>query len=465
MFWMVRGVNLKVLLGKVKKRAVYVIKRTAITLISALLMLAVAGTLSVYAAEDSWVSKAPMHEARSGLGVAVVNGKIYAIGGASNNGFLATNEVYDPVTNTWASEVPMPTPREVFAIASYQNKIYCIGGYVDGFSATGVNEVYNPATNTWETKTPMPTPALNLQANVVNGKIYLIGGSPNGTLNQVYDPANDTWFTKASVPTAVSSYASAVVDNKIYVITSNLNQIYDAENDSWSLGAPAPVVLASAGATTGVFAPERVYVFGADADLPFWQLTTRNFTVQSYDPKTDSWTVCASMPTGRYSASVAVVDDLLYVIGGFTTEFRTDIFTLNPIYTYSVVNQQYTPFGYGIVPLVVSVVSPENKTYAASNVSLAFTVNKPASWLGYSLDGQETVTITGNTTIAGLLNGLHNITVYANYTFGNTGASQTIQFTIAEETEPFSTTWLIASVMLVAVIGVGLMVYFKKHKH
>ena len=102
--------------------------------------------------EDSWVSKAPMHDARSGLGVAVVNGKIYAIGGASNNGFLATNEEYDPATNTWALKAPMPTPRSDFGIAVYQNKIHCIGEYADRFSATGVNEVYDPVTNTWATK-------------------------------------------------------------------------------------------------------------------------------------------------------------------------------------------------------------------------------------------------------------------------------------------------------------------------
>jgi N-acetylneuraminic acid mutarotase len=307
---------------------------------------------------------------------------------------------------------------------------------------------------------------MNLQANVVDGKIYLIGGNSNGTLNQVYDPANDTWQTKASVPTAVSSYASAVVDNKIYVVTSNLTQIYDAEKDSWSIGAPAPLpaILGSAGATTGVKAPKRVYVFGADADLPFWQLTTRSFMAQSYDPKTDSWTACASIPTGRYSASVAIVDDLVYVIGGFTTEFRTDRLTLNPIYTYSAVNQQYTPFGYGTP--VVSVVSPENKTYAANNVSLAFTLNKPAVWMGYSLDGQETVTVTGNTTLNALSNGLHNITVYAKDEFENTGVSETISFSVdvPESSEPFPTTLFIAPIASVAVVGVGLLVYFKKRK-
>ena len=189
---------------------------------------------------------------------------------------------------------------------------------------------------------------MKIQANVVDDKIYVIGGIPNETINEVYDPATDTWFIKASIPTAVSSYASAVVDNKIYVITSNLNQIYHPENDSWSNGAPppSPAVLASAAATTGAFAPERIYVFGADADLPYWQLTLRNFTTQSYDPKTDNWTACASMPTGRFDPGVAVVNDMLYVIGGFTTEFPTDEFTLNPSITYSAVNEQYMPIGY-----------------------------------------------------------------------------------------------------------------------
>lgn len=442
-------------------------KTVASIMLLALLSSAVVSALSVYAADNSWLLKAPMHEARCGLGVAGVNGKIYAIGGASS-GFLSTNEEYDPAKNTWTFKASMPTARSYFGIAVYQNKVYCIGGYIEG-GATGANEVYDPATDTWSTKASMPTPSLNLQANVVNGKIHLIGGNSNGTLNQVYDPANDTWLTGASAPTAVSSYASAVVDNKIYVITSNLTQIYDAENDSWSIGAPSPLpaILGTAGATTGVKAPKRVYVFGADADLPFWQLTTRNFAAQSYDPKADSWTVCVSTQTGRFSASVAVVDDLLYLIGGFSLEFPTDHFTLNAVYNFKAVNEQYTPFGYAAVPPVVSVVSPENKTYTANNVTLAFTLNKQASWMGYSLDGQETVAVAGNTTLTALSNGFHNITVYAKDTFENTGVSETVSFTIdvPEPSAPFTTALFVAPVASVVVVGVGLLFYFTKYKH
>lgn len=182
--------------------------------------------------EDSWASKAPMQQARGYLGVAVVNGKIYAIGGSTyhgkwpvTNGIVGTNEEYDPATDTWSFKKPMPTPRYGFATAVYQNKIYCIGG-VTGYSTstgrliTGVNEVYDPATDTWETKAPMPTARWLLQANVVNGKIYLIGGQNGGLstiVNEVYDPEIDAWTTMAPMPTAAQSHASAVVDNKIYV--------------------------------------------------------------------------------------------------------------------------------------------------------------------------------------------------------------------------------------------------------
>lgn len=239
----------------------------------------------------------------------MVKGKIYAIGGATNEGFCATTEEYDPETNIWTFKKPMPTARSAFGIAVFQDKIYCIGGYTSFASApaTGVNEVYDPSTDMWESKSPMPTPRINARANIVTGKIYVIGGIPNGTVNEVYDPATDTWATKSSAPTPVSSYASAVVNNKIYVITSNITLIYDVENDRWSYGLPPPshVILASAGATTGIFAPKRIYVFGADADTPYWQLTLRNFTTLSYDPKTNSWNVCASMPTGRFDAGVA----------------------------------------------------------------------------------------------------------------------------------------------------------------
>lgn len=93
-----------------------------------------------------------------------------------------------------------------------------------------------------------------------------------------------------------------------------------------------------------------------------------------------------------------------------------------------------------------------------------FTVNEFVSQITYSLNGQENVTITGNTTLTGLSNGVYNVTVYAWDIAGNTGASETLRFSI-EAPEPFPTTLVVASVVLVTVISVVLLVYFKKRNH
>jgi energy-converting hydrogenase Eha subunit A len=427
-----------------------------------------------------------MHEARAGLGVAVVNGKIYAIGGSTKSGFaspggkvytytstaggtqsVSINEVYDPVADTWTFKASMPTPRCSFGMAVYQDKIYCIGGETNDGYRTGVNEVYDPETDTWETKTSMPTADWALTANVVDGKIYVIGSLG---ANQVYDPLTDSWTTKTPIPYSGKShgYASAVVDNKIYYVGAwsgtwenpwnHLNQIYDPETDSWSFGAPAPsnVLYPIAGSTTGVMAPTRVYVFGTTSAVDNTALDTPGFAAQAYDPENDSWTICASIPTPRINLAVVVLNDTLYAIGGDTYAALGSILP-------SAANEQYTPFGYGTIPPVVAVVSPENKTYNSSSVSLTFVVNKSTQWVGYSLDGWDNVTATDNTTVTGLQNGLHNLTVYANDTLGNMGASETISFSVEV---PFPTTLVVtASGASVAVVGVGLLVYFKKRKH
>ena len=233
----------------------------------------VSDTIYFSIAPSFWVQQAPMPTARTSLGVAVVNGKIYVIGGFSSdqNTFLAINEEYDPSTNTWTEKAPMPTPRSGCAVVACENKIYAIGGQIaigTTDDLTNVTEVYDPATDTWSQKAPFPILRYGFSANVVEGRIYLIGGSPNGTLNQVYDPATDSWTTKAPIPTAAYVSASAVLDNKIYVI-SNLTQIYNPKTDTWSFGVPIPtnVTQAAAGATTGVAAPKAIYVIGGSTDF------------------------------------------------------------------------------------------------------------------------------------------------------------------------------------------------------
>jgi N-acetylneuraminic acid mutarotase len=295
--------------------------------------------------ENTWTEKAPMPTARCGLGAAVVNGKIYTIGGyRASIGFLNVNEEYDPVTDTWRIKSPMPTPRKNFGIAVFKNKIYVIGGQT-GEGLTSANEVYDPATDTWEVKAPMPTARIGLSANTVNGKIYAIGGllphsgdyGPYETVgtNEVYDPLNDSWSTANSLPHAVQNFPSAVLNSKIFVISGSAyitplnqmslnikfyysNQVYNPVNDAW--GSMADIVFDASGAGAAVISDE-IYVVGG-----MWSGKTSgpseihyavNF-VHVFDSSENAWREAAQMSIPRHDLAVATLNNAIYAIGGST---------------------------------------------------------------------------------------------------------------------------------------------------
>lgn len=383
--------------------------------------------------QSSWNPLTSMPTARGGLGVAVVGGNIYAIGGLSGNLPVNTNEQYDPILNTWSVEQLMPTARSNAAIAVYDGKIYVIGGAVgEGF--VGNNEVYDPSTNTWETKASMPTPRSDLSATVINDKIYLIGGkkysnsSPYFTqtnINEIYDPVNDSWTTKTSIPTAVYGYASATINGKIYIMggststqqtgsSTNANQVYDPKTDSWSSAANLPAITSygAAAATQGYLAPTRVYLVGG-----YSSGVLRSETLV-YNPYNNSWTTGLSLTSPRANLGLAVVNDVLYAIGGYDGQ--------NWLNTA----EQSNPIGYGTVPPELQITSPENITYSQTN--LTFIINRGAEWIGYSLDNHTNVTVKegSNTSLVGLSQGAHSIILYGNDSQGNMGNSTMVYFSI-----------------------------------
>jgi len=138
-------------------------------------------------------------------------------------------------------------------------------------------------------------------------------------------------------------------------------------------------------------------------------------------------------------------------------------------------------------------VSPlENATCTANDAAFGFRVTDYSlSWVSYSLDGKENVTVSsdalaqtkiglmktwgGNLSFAGLAIGSHKLTVYASNEVGYTGTSEPFYFTVAQPREtgsqhaapqPFPTTIVaVASGASLAAVATVLMVHFKKRNH
>jgi hypothetical protein len=80
-------------------------------------------------------------------------------------------------------------------------------------------------------------------------------------------------------------------------------------------------------------------------------------------------------------------------------------------------------------PPEMIILSPQNLTYYSNAVPLTFEVDQSTSWIGYSLDNESNVTITGNT-IINVGDGTHQLIAYANETSGLIGSSQIVSFAV-----------------------------------
>jgi N-acetylneuraminic acid mutarotase len=112
------------------------------------------GTVEAYdPATNTWTPRQPMLTVRQGFGVGVVDGILYTVGGSTGDdgsvppttSIVDIVEAYDPVANTWTTRAPMPTGRRFLGIGVLNGVLYAIGGRakIPG-GDTGVNEAYQP---------------------------------------------------------------------------------------------------------------------------------------------------------------------------------------------------------------------------------------------------------------------------------------------------------------------------------
>ena len=177
---------------------------------------------------DSWRILAPLKAGRGSVGVASLEGKIHAIGGRDPSGrTVTTHEVYDPATNTWKDAAPLPLARDHIALVAADGKIHAIGGRLGATTdRTGQHDIYDPQTDKWTSGPPLPTPRSGLAATVYQGLILLLGGelppSTTWSENEAFDLKSNGWRTLAPMPAGRHATGAAVLDGKVYLAGGSL---------------------------------------------------------------------------------------------------------------------------------------------------------------------------------------------------------------------------------------------------
>ncbi len=273
------------------------------------------------------------------------------------------------------------------------------------------------------------------------------------------------------MPIANGWIDAKVIDSRIYIknyipsTSSGLYDVYDPASDTWNSSVSSPQdgkllldYISNGYETTGAMSTKMIYTFNSDFSS----------NVKAYNPENDSWQNGVASSLERNGFGIALAKDIFYVVGGYSYSFLGNF---APFAT----NEKYTPFGYGtpdpsylleITPPKIAVLSPLNQTYNVSSVPLVFDSDKTTNWTGYSLDGQQNVTFSGNTNLTDISNGLHDITVYAQDTFGTIGSSNISSFIVAKpEPESFPVVPVVAVSGVAVAVVVGLIFYYRKRTH
>jgi N-acetylneuraminic acid mutarotase len=132
---------------------------------------------------SGWTLAAPLLDAVNHPGSAVLNGKIYFIGGAhhqdENTVTQKTMQVYTPETDSWQRLADMPKSVDHIssAVITLNNRILVLGGELSHNVLSNAVQMYNPETNIWTELTPLPSARSAGVAAVLNGNIYYTGGN------------------------------------------------------------------------------------------------------------------------------------------------------------------------------------------------------------------------------------------------------------------------------------------------
>lgn len=178
-----------------------------------------------------------MHYRRLGVGLAVVNRLMYAVGGFDGNDRLRTCECYHPENNEWTIIPPMKTGRSgaglcensiqvlslrfnlksfsffFVGVAALNQFIYVVGGF-DGTRQLACVERYDTEHGVWDSVASISIARSALSVTSLDGRLYAMGGFDGFnflSIVEVYDPELNLWEKGPELTTGRSGHASAVI--------------------------------------------------------------------------------------------------------------------------------------------------------------------------------------------------------------------------------------------------------------
>jgi N-acetylneuraminic acid mutarotase len=271
------------------------------------------------------VTKAPLPLPRSEMAWATtLNNRVHILGGYGEQRVdRPYHHAYDAASDKWIDGPQLPRGANHVGVAVVGGKLYAIGGFVEQ-NRKPDTLCFVMEGEAWKPIAPLPKACGAIACVELNGMLHAIGGAVGDTFETkksidwhlVYDPRIDQWSTRAPLPTGRDHTGTLTVNSVIHVIggrvdsfhtNSNLHHIYDPKDDKWKPKAPLPTARSGHGA---VLYRGQIFIMGGEG-------TNKVFGQnEGYDPTTDKWQAYAPMPTPRHGLGASGVGDFIHVAGG-----------------------------------------------------------------------------------------------------------------------------------------------------
>uniref|UniRef100_A0AAX7T3T5 BTB domain-containing protein n=1 Tax=Astatotilapia calliptera TaxID=8154 RepID=A0AAX7T3T5_ASTCA len=249
-----------------------------------------------------WIKLADMGTPCSGLGACTLFGLLYTVGG--RNLSLQTNtesnalSCYNPMTNQWSQRASLNIPRNRVGVGVVDGCVYAVGGSQGSIHHNTV-EKWDPESNRWTFVCPMSVARLGAGVAVCGGALYVVGGydgQNRWNTAEKYQPDTNTWQQLAPMNTIRSGLGEFVggYDGQSQLATM---ERYNIARNTWEQRASMQYSRSAHGVTVH---QGRIFVFGGFNQHGFLS------SVECYCPDRNEWTCVTDMPVGRSGMGVAV---------------------------------------------------------------------------------------------------------------------------------------------------------------
>ncbi|MDZ4121578.1 MAG: kelch repeat-containing protein, partial [Candidatus Cloacimonadaceae bacterium] len=325
---------------------------------------------------NAWSALTVLPEARVLPATAVVNNKLYVMGGSFNSLYWNTVYIYDLLTNQWLTPgAAMPATLAWHKAVSYQNRyIYIAGGInaVTGGVYQSAVHVYDTVTNTWTTATSMPAGRFGGAFAITgNSLVYTAGVDAAGYLtNTIYvgtisaNPAVIDWITARSSYPGISNAGSGPMVNLAALEASHQKGDYRLAD------YPAGGMYRFDGGTWG----DNSIIVAGGSNTGDW-IPTNPSPAYRYNPTTDTWTQQPNLLTP--------------VLGAYFSTVKTGPTTWNAVVASGYTGATSTPATQIYTKILGAPPVPETPTNVvivtgpgAGQVSISWNAMPNATWYG-----------------------------------------------------------------------------------